>query len=404
MLAAQGMVAFLHGEGIQQASMVRAIELEEYAEDTGSYERPSCLLGLQLLWSDQLDASRPLLHQALHRATERGEEYDRAGIAFHLAHLEWEAGNREVAERVTLEALDAHRQVVDTQVESYLRWLGAFCAVREGALDEAIVKANNAIELADSIGDSFVSSFSTAIVAESELRSGHAGAAHERLVPLRDAFRESVVGALTNPFWSCDVEALVALGRLDDADEVVGDLLDRAQRADNANAIAIAQRCRGILLAARGDIAGAIDAMDAALAQHTLRPLPIELGRTLLEMGTLERRAKRKSAAKLSLERALVILEPLQARIWVARARDELGRVGLRRAAASDGLTPAQHRVAELVLAGMTNRQIADTLYMSLRTVETHLTKIYRELGVKSRAQLISTMSTTGLQHPAGDG
>jgi DNA-binding CsgD family transcriptional regulator len=144
--------------------------------------------------------------------------------------------------------------------------------------------------------------------------------------------------------------------------------------------------------------------MDAALAQHALRPLPMELGRTLLEMGTLERRAKRKSAAKQSLEHALAILEPLHARIWVARARDELGRIGLRRAVASDGLTPAQQRVAELVLVGMTNRQIAETLYMSRRTVETHLTKMYRELGVKSRAQLISTMSTTGLQHRTGDG
>jgi DNA-binding CsgD family transcriptional regulator len=51
----------------------------------------------------------------------------------------------------------------------------------------------------------------------------------------------------------------------------------------------------------------------------------------------------------------------------------------------------------------MGNRQIADTLFMSLRTVETHLTKIYRELGVKSRAQLISTMTTTGSQHRTGD-
>ena len=66
-----------------------------------------------------------------------------------------------------------------------------------------------------------------------------------------------------------------------------------------------------------------------------------------------------------------------------ARARDELARVGLRRPVITEGLTPAQQRVAELVAAGMSNREIAATLYMSVRSVEAHLTKAYRELDVK---------------------
>src|SRR5207248_2950601 len=80
--------------------------------------------------------------------------------------------------------------------------------------------------------------------------------------------------------------------------------------------------------------------------------------------------------------------------LWIDRARDELGRIGLRTAAAADGLTPAQLRVAELVASGMSNREVASTLYMSLRTVETHLTKVYRELGVRSRAQLGAKLPT----------
>ena len=401
MLAANGVMAFFHGQGVQHESLARAIELAEHDREMPSYSWPSTSLGLQLFWSDQLDAARPLLESSMRRAIERGEEYDRAAIAFHLAHLEWEAGNREVAEQLTTEATEAQQQVADPQAGLYLTWLQAFCAARDGHLDRARTRATKAIELAARIGDNFNSSFATAILAETELWTGQAGPAHERLAPLRDAFR-SIVGSLTLPFWSYDVEALIALGRLDEADQIGGDLLDWAREAENPNAIGIAERCRGLLLAARGDNVDAIDAMDAALAQHELRPLPMELGRTLLEKGTLQRRAKRKSAAKQSLEHALAILEPLQARMWVARARDELGRVGLRRAVVSDGLTPAQRRVAELVLAGMSNRQIADTLYMSLRTVETHLTKIYRELGVKSRAQLITTMTTAGSQ-PGAD-
>jgi DNA-binding NarL/FixJ family response regulator len=73
----------------------------------------------------------------------------------------------------------------------------------------------------------------------------------------------------------------------------------------------------------------------------------------------------------------------------------------LRGATAGEGLTPAQQRVAELVTAGLSNREIADELYMSLRTVETHLTKVYRELGVRGRAQLIATMSAAGAPQDA---
>jgi DNA-binding NarL/FixJ family response regulator len=129
---------------------------------------------------------------------------------------------------------------------------------------------------------------------------------------------------------------------------------------------------------------------------HLRRPRPFEHGRTLLEKGSIERRARRKAAAKLTLEQALAILEPLEAEIWVARARDELSRIGMRRARATEGLTPAQTRVAELVAAGSTNVEIARELHMSPRTVESHLSRIYREHGVTSRSQLAAAFATGG--------
>jgi DNA-binding NarL/FixJ family response regulator len=196
--------------------------------------------------------------------------------------------------------------------------------------------------------------------------------------------------------WSSDIEALIALNRLDDAQQVLDDFLERATAYPNPHGVALARRCEGLVLAARGDLERAIDALDVAVAEHTRRCVPLELGRTLLEKGSLERRAKRKAAAKQTLEQALALLEPLDAAIWVSRARDELGRIGLRRAAVSDGLTPAQTRVAELVTTGLSNQEIANTLYMSTRTVESHLTKIYREYGVRSRAQLVGVLATKG--------
>ncbi|MBV9474045.1 MAG: helix-turn-helix transcriptional regulator [Solirubrobacterales bacterium] len=135
--------------------------------------------------------------------------------------------------------------------------------------------------------------------------------------------------------------------------------------------------------------------MDAALAAHARGQWPYEHGRTLLEKGSIERRAKRKAAAKRTLEQALAILEPLDAQVWISRTRDELSRIGLRKAKSSDGLTPAQTRVAELVASGLSNPEVARQLHMSLRTVESHLSRVYREHGVKSRAQLAAALRTT---------
>src|SRR5262249_32557766 len=122
MLAAYGVMAFFNGEGVQHDALARAIKLAEHDQDMPSYRWPSTSLGLQWFWSDQLEAARPLLERSMSRAIERGEEYDRAALAFHLAHLEWEAGNREVAERITADATEARRQVADPQADLYLLW------------------------------------------------------------------------------------------------------------------------------------------------------------------------------------------------------------------------------------------------------------------------------------------
>jgi DNA-binding CsgD family transcriptional regulator len=402
-LASHGVMAFFHGDGVQMELMERARELEPYASGT-SYGMPTTSLGLQLFWSDQPDAARPLLEASLRRAEERGEDTDHAGLLFHLAHLEWEAGNTETAERLTRRVESSMAFVGDAQLDSYLAWLAAYRAARAGELATANTAAHRAATLAAEIGDQFIASFATAILAAVDLWSGRPEGAHERIAPVREAYASGgFIGALTVPFWSCDAEALTALGRTRDAQAVIDALSKRAGQADNPHAAAIAHRCRGALLAAEGDISAGIGELDLALAAHHRRPLPLDVGRTWLEKGSLERRARRKSAAKHSLEQALRRLEPLGASLWAARARDELGRIGLRRTPARAGLTPAEQRVAELAASGLTTRQIADTLYMSTRTVETHLTRIYREFGVSSRAQIALALRTAEAADAAAD-
>ena len=281
--------------------------------------------------------------------------------------------------------------------------LDARYAVDKGDLSVARAKAEHGLALSERAAADWQAARCTPFLAAVELLSGQPEAAHARLRDQREWLQSigfGPAGSGKASAWSLDVEALIALGRLDEAEDVLAELRSRAEACRSDSMQAIASRTEGMLLAARGDLIAAIDAMDTAVAAHLRRRRPFEHGRTLLEKGSIERRARRKAAAKQTLEQALAMLEPLGAEIWASRARDELSRIGLRRARAAEGLTPAQARVAELVAAGSTNAEIARELHMSMRTVESHLTQVYREHGVTSRSQLAATLAAA--DRPSG--
>jgi DNA-binding NarL/FixJ family response regulator len=281
-------------------------------------------------------------------------------------------------------------------MNSWVAELRGTIAASRGQFDQARRHAEAQRTLADRNRDLQAQREARVLLANIELWSGRPEAAHELLAPQRRWLIQHGpwhVSAALIHLWSSDIEALIALHRLDDAQQVLDDFLERTTAYPNPHALAVARRCEGLVLAARGDVERAIETLDVAVAEHARRCLPLELGRTLLEKGSIERRAKRKTATKQTLEQALALLEPLDAAIWASRARDELGRIGLRRPAVSEGLTPAQTRVAELAWEGLSNQEIADAIHTSTRTVESHLTKIYREYRVRSRAQLVAALA-----------
>ena len=123
-------------------------------------------------------------------------------------------------------------------------------------------------------------------------------------------------------------------------------------------------------------------------------------GRALLALGVARRRARQKRAARAALEAALDAFETTGADGWAATARTELARIGGR--VRIEGLSPSERRVAELVAAGRTNREIAAALFLGERTVASHLTHIYSKLGVRSRTELASQL-LGGSDPTAGD-
>ena len=190
------------------------------------------------------------------------------------------------------------------------------------------------------------------------------------------------------------IEALVAVGRLEEAEALLVRLERQGRTLDRPWAVATAGRCRGLLTAARGDLSAARSALEQALVEHRRLPQPFELARTLLVKGEVERRAKQKRAARSTLEQALGLFLALGAPLWAQRARDDLVRVGGAMPPSSE-LTPTEQRIAQLVGEGKKNREVAEALFISVKTVEANLSRIFHKLGVRSRTELTRRIATT---------
>ena len=139
--------------------------------------------------------------------------------------------------------------------------------------------------------------------------------------------------------------------------------------------------------AVEGEVAAATRMAGDAMTEHERLPMPFERARTQLLLGQLQRRQRHKETAAATLREALEAFEAMGTPLWADRARAELARTNV--TPRHDlGLTPSEQRVAELAASGMTNRDVATALFISPKTVEANLARIYRKLGIKTRAEL----------------
>jgi DNA-binding NarL/FixJ family response regulator len=183
------------------------------------------------------------------------------------------------------------------------------------------------------------------------------------------------------------IESLVALGRLEEANKLIAWVDDRGRPAKRLWHRAISARGRALVAAARGDDDAAQSAVAEALMAHAGLPQPFEFARTLLVQGRIQRRMKRRSAARDALNQALQVFDTLGAARWAEKATAELARIP-GRGRASGELSETERRVAGLVADGFSNKQVAAKMYLSVRTVETNLSKVYAKLGIRSRTEL----------------
>ena len=147
-----------------------------------------------------------------------------------------------------------------------------------------------------------------------------------------------------------------------------------------------------MIAAAGGDLQSALGALETAVAEYQRAGMPLELARTLLVKGQVHRRNREKRLADEALREAARIFTDAGAQLWTERARTELARVGLRPRAPAE-LTQTERRVAELAATGMTNRQVATAAFLAPKTIDNVLGRVYRKLGIASRAELGAVMA-----------
>ena len=380
-----------------------ALALETERNFAAGWDDPASVLAFAHMLVDELDEARALLESGRQRAMDAGDEQGTEDIDRVLAQVEVRAGNLVRACSHAAEGMAIAEQGEPSWSVSGQLFVRALVAAHEGDADLVRELTARGLSTAEELGDEVYVIQHHGVLAFLELSLGDPGEAlsHLELIDVRlDRL------GITEPrepggYLSDDevIEALIGVGRLEDAAAKLEAWEQLGREIDRPRVLATGARAHGLLAADRGDLDRAVASFQEALDHHDRLPIPIERGRTLVALGSVHRRAGHRRHARSALEEALGLFERIGARIWADRARAELGRLG-GRAPAGDELTPTERRVGQLVAEGRTNKEVAAALFISVRTVEANLTRIYSKLGVRSRTEL----AARGLENKHGPG
>jgi len=399
---------FFAGRGISREAFARAAELESEAAGAGGLRparathrvhhysdiRPSArLLGILHIYADELDSARGEFELEHTVALEHGDEVQLGRTMIRLAVIEVRAGHWDLADRHLQEASSVLER---TKQEALRRWMLATRASLDtlrGHVDEARRASEHALELSIAAGALWQTAECHAAfgLLELSLDDHVAARAHfDRASAINDHIGPEEPRLIRH--HADHIETLVALGEIDSAVTALERLERQGESTGSAWALATGARCRGLVCSALSDLEGAARSLERALVEHERLPIPVELGRTLLVKGQVHRRRNERRRAKEALTRSVAMFEELGAPLWAEKARAEMRRLGLRKGSTGE-LTPTEEKVASLAASGLRNREIAERIFVSPKTVEANLSRAYRKLGIHSRAELGAWMA-----------
>jgi DNA-binding CsgD family transcriptional regulator len=375
----------LLGRGARTELLDRGLALEARA-GPAAYPSPVPLIWFQCI--DDVEATIARHEREDTWARERGDDRMRAERVGYLALVHMHAGRWDLAEQLVERSCDTLAELdVSGRFAYAFAWRSQIDAYR-GRFDRALSTLTPLVEEADRTETAWWEAILLSVLGFVEFSAGNHEAAESALtrmselldgIGIRDAFLER-----TEPFHA--VESLVALGKLASA----------ARYSHTSRSAGGRTRDCGSTSPSRGP--GRSSSPQTAIRKRRSVPSPESTRdggpvavrarpRRRCCAAAAVRRLKQRRLAADAFQEALTGFEHLGAPTWVDAARSELARVGPRRRAQHE-LTATELRVAELAATGLTNREVAQTSFMSAKTVEAHLASVYRKLGIHSRAQL----------------
>ncbi|AEW99701.1 helix-turn-helix transcriptional regulator [Streptantibioticus cattleyicolor] len=407
-LSLQAFTATLLGRPDADELLLRALSAPHDPGRTGGHSGPRAVKARLDLFADRTRQAAGELERLLCRARRGGTAEDLIFLLCSSIEVEVRAGRCAAA-------MSAAREVAHRSREIGVR-LGpvphslALAEAAGGDLTRSAALAAEGVRTAEDNHDQVFLPLALCVLGQVRLRRGEFAAAVADLGRARAVARwRGIVDPAPVP-WAADlVEALVAAGEAEQADALAAETLHTAERLGRRGVYASVLRARALGKAAGGGPAEAVADLRQAVARHRDLELPLETGRDLLALGSVQWRLRHPSAAAAAWRQAADVFQRCGALPWLRRATAELTRFGTpdtpaHGVAATAVLTVAEHRVAALVTDGATNREAAARLFLTVKTVESTLTRVYRKLGVRSRTELARLMRSSGDPRPAAPG
>jgi DNA-binding NarL/FixJ family response regulator len=377
---------FRAGRGLDHELFARAIDIERAHPARRLSDRADASYAALLKYADDLDGAQAMLTALLEEARAAGDLSSITYALSHLVHLYLWRGQLALGRACADEHLELAIHGELQGQEAQARYNLGLAMAYQGQLDDADHELLRV--LATSSTHAWLVHRIHAVLGFVALSRNDAVSAAQHTDLWHEALIEMHFG---EPGYSRShldhLCALVDTGRTADADAFCSELDLQAQRSGRASAAAVVLTGRAMLEAHAGRLSDAVALVASALSWYDTSPLRFDRARTLLIAGRISRRAKAKSDAHALLTEAEHEFASFGATAWQAKAAAELARVNVRPAAPAE-LTETERLVAQLAASGLTNREVADRTFLAVKTVEANLARVYRKLGIRSRAEL----------------
>lgn len=373
-----------------------ALALDVPVDLMGVRHSPQYLAARHAVFDDRLPEARAQLLELLGVAERLGDTADLEEVLRSLAEVDARAGS-------CAQALQWSDRASAVCLASGLSpgpvwYTAALAETAGGSFTRAAELAARAARISHEEHDMIFASRSLLALGTVQLITGSTAEATRTLERVADLERRQQVADPRILRWQPElVEALAATGRLDEADERAAEATRITAVYADTGVSAALQRAKAHCAARRGDCDTAAAMLHEAAERFGCLRLPLEEGRVRVALGLLERARRRPAAARTAWKNATDLFQQAQARPWTAWTESLLARLeGTRTVpgATPPRLTDAEHRLVLLVVQGLTNHDAAATLFVSVKTVESTLSRVYRKLGIRSRTQLAAALRT----------